>query len=217
MKLNVLLFTICISVVIAIYLQLTGHSYFGTLKAITTILIILIPLSLSENIDKPFAKVMIVGLVFCLVGDIVLLEEARFVYGLLAFLIAHLLFCYGFYFKNKQRIKFISLIPYALIGISYFMFLHSSLGAIAIPVAVYISVIVFMSWLATELYFSSKNKSHLAILIGAILFLISDSTLAFNKFIGEFNYSSIMILGTYWLAITLFAYSTVAAVKKVNS
>ncbi len=213
MKVKLILSAISLSAIIAITFQLIGHSYFGLLKAITTILIIQIVLShapLNESVTKRFRKVILIGLIFCLIGDVVLLEEAQFIYGLLAFLAAHLLFCYGFYDQNSSQLGFISLALFALIGVSYFVFLLPNLGGLAIPVAVYILVIVCMSWLATEMYLSNKSTSSLAIFVGAILFLISDATLAYNKFVGEFSYSSVAILSTYWLAITLFAYSTVA-------
>jgi len=197
----------------AIFCEIVGSDFYGYLKALTTILIIQLPLLFADNKDKRFRNIIVIGLVFCLVGDIILLYQEMFIYGLIAFLIAHLLFCYAFYSHNNNKLSFIPLIPFALIGVSYYLFLLSNLGQIAIPVAIYISVIIMMSWLAAELYLADKNSKHLTIFVGAVLFLASDSILAFNKFITPFEFSGLFILLTYWMAITLFACSTV----RVNS
>lgn len=215
MKFKILITVICFSAALAIYSELMGSGHFGYLKALTTILIIQLPILFSDKEDKQFRNLIITGLVFCLCGDIILLNPKMFIYGLIAFLIAHLIFCYTFYQRNQNRFSFIYLIPFVLIGATYFWFLLPNLGSIAIPVAVYISVIVLMSWLAAELYRTEKSSRHFAIFIGAILFLVSDSILAFNKFVTPFDYSGLLILSTYWVAIGLFALSTVRKNKKV--
>jgi uncharacterized membrane protein YhhN len=217
MKLIRLYSLIFSSAIAAIYSQLIGSELYNYLKPITTILIILLVILFAERKEGHFYKLIFTGLVFCLVGDILLLDDSRFILGLIAFLIAHLIFSYAFYSRNKAsdkpRIRFISLLPFLFIGGGYYLYLLPNLGSIEIPVAVYISVIVLMSWQAAELYIGHKSRAHLAILSGARFFLISDSVLAFNKFVNGFEYSSVAILLTYWLAITLFAYSTLAAIK----
>lgn len=215
MKFKLLGISILLSALAAIYCEINGSDFYGYLKALTTVLIILLPILFSEKEDEQYRNLIIIGLVFCLIGDIILLNPEMFIYGLIAFLIAHLIFCYTFYRHNKKRPSIILLIPFALIGVTYYWFLLPSLGNIAIPVAVYISVIVLMSWLAAELYRTEKSSRHFAIFIGAILFLVSDSILAFNKFVTPFDYSGLLILSTYWLAIGLFALSTVRENKKV--
>ncbi len=215
MKFKLLGISILLSALAAIYCEIIGSDFYGYLKALTTVLIILLPILFSDKEDKQYRNPIITGLVFCLCGDVILLNPKMFIYGLIAFLIAHLIFCYTFYRHNKKRLSMILLIPFALIGVTYYWFLLPNLGNIAIPVAVYISVIVLMSWLAADWYFSDKGSKHLAVFIGAVLFLVSDSILAFNKFVTPFDYSGLLILSTYWLAISLFALSTVRENKKV--
>ncbi len=215
MKFKLLGISILLSALAAIYCEIIGSDFYGYLKALTTVLIILLPILFSDKEDKQYRNPIITGLVFCLCGDIILLNPKMFIYGLIAFLIAHLIFCYTFYQRNQKRFSVIYLIPFVLIGATHYWFLLPNLGSIAIPVAVYISVIVLMSWLAAELYRTEKSSRHFAIFIGAILFLVSDSILAFNKFVTPFDYSGLLILSTYWLAISLFALSTVRENKKV--
>ncbi|WP_084060309.1 lysoplasmalogenase family protein [Cellulophaga tyrosinoxydans] len=54
-----------------------------------------------------------------------------------------------------------------------------------------------------------KEYGFLLISIGACLFLVSDSILAYAKFIHNFSLSPILVLGTYWTAITLISLSTI--------
>ncbi|MBV1922819.1 MAG: lysoplasmalogenase, partial [Flavobacteriaceae bacterium] len=146
----------------------------------------------------------------CLIGDVFLLDDAYFIAGLASFLIGHLVFTYAFLslkgFQKKYGIFGILL----FIGLVYFFYLKPSLGEITIPVGIYILVIVLMNWQALSLYSNEKNKAFLMISIGAILFLISDSILAFDKFKEPFSLAGILILSTYWTAISMFAYSVIS-------
>ena len=58
-----------------------------------------------------------------------------------------------------------------------------------------------------------NKKAALWIMMGAILFVTSDSILAFNKFFSSFNYAGLIIMFTYGLA-QLFI--TEGAVKYIN-
>ena len=60
-----------------------------------------------------------------------------------------------------------------------------------------------------------KNKKAAAwLMTGAILFVSSDSLLAFNKFFSAFNYAGLIIMLTYGVAQLLI---TEGAVKYINS
>ncbi len=216
MRIKALLVSIVVCASIAIYFQIVDHEYFGLFKALTTTQVILMPIFFAAGVNHIFRRIVILGLIFCLLGDILLLQDFRFVQGLIAFLFGHLLFCYAFYYQNKNKLKAISLIILLIIGAIYYFYLFSSLNDLAIPVAIYILVIVTMSWLAVELYWRDKSVANLTVAVGAILFLLSDATLAWNKFVATFDYSSLAILATYWLAITLFAYSTVLSKNLVK-
>jgi len=48
-------------------------------------------------------------------------------------------------------------------------------------------------------------------LIGALLFLISDSALGLRKFVGAYSGAQGLILSTYWAAIACIAWSAQAA------
>jgi len=205
---------IIISALSAIYSQYSGNlDLYNYLKGLTTILIVLVPILFLKTSSK-YKNLIIFGLLFCLIGDIFLLDDAYFIAGLASFLIGHLIFTYALFnlkgFQKKYGIFSVLL----LIGLAYFMYLRPSLGEITIPVGIYILVIVLMNWQAISLYAIEKNKTFFIISIGAILFLISDSILAYDKFKEPFSLAGILILSTYWLAISMFAYSTLSIKNK---
>lgn len=196
----------------AIIILLSGLSaifsyYFGSdmmfyiLKPLTTILILLFALFHGHQSEKDILKVTVYGLLFCLLGDILLLKDSFFAFGLVAFLIAHILFIISFVkidgFKNYFK-PFILLIASA--G-AFYAFLYPSLEVLAIPVLIYVLCITLMAWQGIGLYIWKKKKPFLYILLGAILFMISDSIIALNKFVYAFDLSKLIILSTYWTAI----------------
>ncbi|MBH46109.1 MAG: hypothetical protein CMC93_05790 [Flavobacteriaceae bacterium] len=46
-----------------------------------------------------------------------------------------------------------------------------------------------------------------------VLFLLSDAILALDKFYIPFAYSGVLILSTYWIAITIIAFSGSSEMK----
>ena len=67
---------------------------------------------------------MIAGLVFALLGDVLLLKEAYFTYGLGAFLIAHLFFTYAFVGIDGFQTNLAVLGGLLVIALLYFRFLY---------------------------------------------------------------------------------------------
>ncbi len=63
-----------------------------------------------------------------------------------------------------------------------------------------ILVILIMSCLARDLYLQLELPQTLFAACGAILFLISDALLAWNRFRMKFKSAQFLILGTYYVA-----------------
>ena len=75
------------------------------------------------------------------------------------------------------------------------------------PVLVYELVIVTMAWRATARWAATREVGALLALVGAILFVVSDSALAINRFVGKYKAAQALILGTYFCAQWLIALS----------
>ena len=148
-----------------------------------------------------------IALFFSWVGDVLLLLEDTdpifFLLGLLAFLVA--LVFYIVFFHNIRMREFIrgnALL--LLVAIVYYGVLISILspflGNLILPVRIYGVVLSFMLLLAMHMIFSKNKKAGVWMMAGAILFVISDSLLAFNKFYATIDYAGIVIMFAYGLA-----------------
>jgi uncharacterized membrane protein YhhN len=160
------------------------------------------------------------ALFFSWMGDIFLLFEERgsnfFLFGLSAFLVAQVFYIVFFHnIRTREYIRGNALL--LLLVIVYYSILISVLspylGNMKLPVRIYGVVLSFMLMLALHTMLGKNKKAALWMTMGAILFVTSDSLLAFNKFFSSFNYAGIIIMLTYGLAQLLI---TVGAVKYIN-
>nr|WP_042354145.1 lysoplasmalogenase [Bacillus rubiinfantis] len=159
-------------------------------------------LSISQN-KTPFSRLILIGLIFSMCGDGLIYW---FVAGLSSFLLGHIFYGFGFVKKwNFSMIRFLTVFLIAtyafLIGSAIITALqqHGNTDLI-IPVIAYMVVISSMAWLAIM----TGNKWASA---GSILFVISDSILAWNMFVSPITYSDTLIMVTYYTAQFLIAHS----------
>ncbi len=179
---------------------------FYIFKPLTMVLICLTAI-LGGNELTVYMVMIIVGLVCSLAGDIFLmLPTDQFLPGLIAFLFAHL--CYITAFASGiNSLSWWPLIPLIVWGIVFYLFISSSLGKLKIPVIFYIVIILAMTWLAWERWIQTGQIETLLVLIGAVLFAISDTILAVNRFKGAFKLYRALNLVTYFAAQWLIASS----------
>jgi len=204
-----------VSGLFAIHFDLVDFSIgFYCTKPLTTLLILTLPLRFPHDQLKAYKKTVLLGLLFCLIGDSFLLFESFFLYGLTSFLVGHLCFLYAF--VKQQEFQW-PLVPGIFLGsiASTILFLcYENLGALLLPVLVYIGVILIMSWQGIALQRQNKHFTFRYVGWAVGLFLFSDAVLALNKFYTPFAYSGVLILGTYWLAVSLIALSASKATKE---
>ena len=154
------------------------------------------------------------GLGFSALGDVLLkLPFQLFVFGLGAFLIAHLLYIVGFVLRSRALAP-VRAIPFVAWCGGMFLWMKPGLGEMLIPVALYVAVIGTMLWRAAALY-HSDDPSTRWVLAGAVIFAMSDSILAVNRFIEPFDAASYLIMVTYWGGQLCLALSTKPQWKKV--
>ncbi|WP_075343416.1 lysoplasmalogenase [Tenacibaculum agarivorans] len=206
MIITVFSIVISISAILAIYFRQQNSPLFNVFKPLTTILIII--LSLYVNTGAIYGWIVSIGLFFSLLGDILLLKKEWFVYGLGAFLLAHIIFTYAFTslfgFQYKEIIILVMLLS---MGIVYYRFLYPSLKELAIPVALYFLAIIIMNWQAISLSFVENRLVFYMLGFGSVLFTFSDAIIAYDKFIKEFKTAEILILSTYWISIFIICMS----------
>jgi uncharacterized membrane protein YhhN len=151
-----------------------------------------------------------------LAGDTLLLKEAYFIWGLVAFLMAHL--CFSFSFMSLGGFKFY-LIPLLLLlvfGISYYWMLYDGLQALKIPVLIYLIVILFMGWQGISLRIWKNELPYTLVFAAVLLFITSDALLAWAKFKASFHWDGVLILSTYWISIFSIGLASTIEQKKPN-
>jgi uncharacterized membrane protein YhhN len=176
-------------------------------KPLTMIMVISLAFERVTILPSVYGTLILSGLCLSLLGDIFLMLPARYFRpGLLAFLAAQVLYMLAF----RHGIKLFSFSP-LLIILAYaglvFLFLYRSLGKYRWPVLFYVLAISAMAWLAVNRHLGLLERSSLLAMIGALLFLFSDSVNAVNRFKKPFGLAQFLILGTYFAAQLLFALS----------
>jgi uncharacterized membrane protein YhhN len=171
------------------------------------------------NMKVGFNRLVFAGLIFSLIGDVLLLYSVSdvflFLYGLVSFLIAHILYSYAFFrdFKNKpQESKYFGHLMLFLMGVfsmSYYSIIRDYLNDFRIPVLAYIFVISIMAILAGYRYRRVNLLSFRLICFGAIFFVISDAALAYMKFVEPYTFAGILIMSTYMIAQFLITLGTI--------
>ena len=185
-----------------LYILIENHSTFLTEVIIKGLIIPVLIFIFIVNI-KPFKNLltglMFSGLLFSWAGDVVL--QFTFIPGLACFLIAQLMYLTAFQMTPGKNIipghRLYLLIPVVLYGIGLIWYLYNDLAAMRIPVILYAVVILSMVGAAINRLGKVNKSSYYLVLTGAVLFLISDSAIAVNKFTYKFELSSIVIMSTY--------------------
>ena len=92
------------------------------------------------------------------------------------------------------------MLPVIIYGVVLVSYLYSDLNDMRLPVILYAIVILTMLTGAINRIDKVKKGSYYLVLFGAILFVISDSSIAVNKFSHHFESSGFVIMSTYIVA-----------------
>ena len=155
---------------------------------------------------------ILIGMVFCLFGDIFLMGPDKFFLpGLVSFLIGHIFFIAGFgQVLPKTEFIFPGLLVLGIvIFVSVQIFIEISNGLksksqtqMKRPVAVYSIVISIMLYAAFLTLMEREWDYKAAILVsfGALFFYISDVLNAWMRFVGSIKWGRVKVMITYHLA-----------------
>ncbi len=177
-------------------------------KPLTTALILVLALATPSPVSSAYQTFVVVGLLFSLAGDVFLmLPSDRFVAGLASFLIAHLFYIAAFHPAAGSAISAVALLPFLLYGAALLRVLWPHLGRLGGPVLLYAATLLVMGWQAAEQHLALHTTATLAALVGAALFVVSDSLLAYNRFVRPFRAAQPAVLSTYFIAQWLIALS----------
>ncbi|MFQ3213904.1 MAG: putative membrane protein YhhN [Marivirga sp.] len=164
--------------------------------------------------DEKWVRHVTLALAFSWIGDITLmfthLSFMLFLAGLSAFLVAHIIYVIAYIratSHNKIQIKF-SIVPIVLL--LYFILTASQIipyvaSIIQIPIGVYGFTLFVMASVAWYRKGQTNSLSFQWVFVGALLFIVSDSLLAINRFAETLPYANIAVMTTYiaaqWLLV----------------
>ena len=177
-------------------------------KPTTMLLIIVLAVVGKDLAPSRYANLVLIGLVCSLAGDIFLmLPSDQFIPGLVSFLIAHLFYIAAFRSGIAGFGPVWLAVPFFAYGLGAFWILLPGLGGLRLPLIAYLVVILTMSWQAAVRWNATRDRSCLSAFLGALLFVVSDSLIAYNRFHTRFYLAEALIMSTYFPAQWLIAYS----------
>jgi uncharacterized membrane protein YhhN len=96
-------------------------------------------------------------------------------------------------------------VPVILYGMGILWLLYEGLGDMKLPVTTYTVVIMTMLLAAINREMKVNRQSYLLVLAGAVIFVVSDSILAINKFAQPFELGRMASMTSYITAQYLIA------------
>lgn len=165
---------------------------------------------------KKFCIIMVVGLFFAMLGDILL--EIEFVVGAALFAVGHIFYFVAYCTLQKFEVK--NLIPSACI------FVPSALIILLVPIfdfggifmqvvcLIYALIISLMVGKSISNLINHKSLLNIILVVGSCLFFFSDFMLVFNVFADVPRIFGILCLATYYPAEIILAMSPNFANKK---
>ena len=164
-------------------------------------------LSQTNKAASSLKKWIVLALGFSWAGDILLMFQQKdplfFLLGLSSFLVAHLFYILFFHrvrVREKVKGNVWLLLIVAVYYVALIAFLSPYLGDMKLPVRIYGIVISFMLMLALHMFLIKQKVVGKLMVAGAVLFIMSDSILAINKFYHPFEVAGLAIMLTYGMA-----------------
>lgn len=188
-----------------VYIFLIPHEPVGlkiAMKLIPMLLIIVYAATNMSYVSPRYKKIIVVGLIVSMVADGVIYW---FMAGLVTFFIAHILYVVAFRTASRKSVPLVAAIPLLLYGMLMIVWIAGPQlvsGEVVLGVAIiaYITVITLMGWMAI------RTRLPLVI-IGALLFIASDSFLAIDRFVVALPAREALVMITYYAAQVFFAAS----------
>lgn len=183
-------------------LNVVGNGMHSPLLAnITKPFLVLLLLGSYFVAASPISRLILAALLLSWLGDVLLIFQSKdslfFMAGLASFLLAHVFYILYFVRRLRNEGKKVRLITVLLAAAYLFFvlsFLWNGLGELMTPVLVYMFAIGTMLVLALN---TKEIVGGKYFMVGAILFAISDSLLALNKFYEPFFLAGALIMATY--------------------
>jgi len=166
-------------------------------------LFVLAAVSIDAN-DTAARGWLVAALVFCIAGDVFLmLPRDAFVPGLASFAVAQVLFTVSFAVGDVSAMRLVvALVLVAVTSLVLARRFISALrrlnqGSLIPPIVIYMTVI-------SAMVISAIASGNVFGIVGAVLFMVSDSLIAEERFVQQRRWQRLTIIVTYHLALAGF-------------
>ena len=172
------------------------------MKLVPMALLILFALVTKPMFSTTYKRIIIGGLFVCMIADGVIYW---FIPGLITFFIGHVFYIFSFRHALRKPMPKWAAFLLLLYGIGMAFWISGSQfieGEILLAIAIiaYIIIISTMGWMAV------RTRLPLVI-IGAVLFIFSDSVLAVDRFVYDIPYRDAFVMISYYGAQVFIAAS----------
>ena len=186
------------------------------LKGLAALMFVIIGyLGFSKVSSDAMGKKLLIGLVFGMIGDIILnlrfvlkeIGQKVFLVGILAFLIGHILYLAALIPLTEHLIMDIVIGAVIAVALLAYIFMTMEVKiAFKIFGVFYLGAVIIMTVIAVHLAIVTGNTHDIIYAIGAVLFTASDIVLIFNTFSGTTKFSlRITNLSLYYIGQLLIA------------
>lgn len=194
-------FIYCLAALLNIYFVYTNNTLLIHITKPVLMPLLMATVFAETGLRDIFSKLFFVALIFSWLGDIVLMSDDFFIWGLVCFLIAHLFYIiYILRIKGpKGLIQFQPLfaIPILVYWLLLAALLNDFLDALKIPVFIYGAIICSVWVIALNLFWKIDKKVAALFFFGSFQFVLSDSILAINRFVYPFDILPALVMITY--------------------
>ncbi len=149
-------------------------------------------------------KILLLALIFCWLGDVLLIPDSKKIFktGVFAFLLGHFAFIALFIFLGFEKIYFATALA-VFLGVGIFIYrwlipkVQASTPSLVFPVKFYLGVVSLMVCFAAS---TAGLFSKPTLFAGALLFYLSDLSVALDRFVNPAGYHKLWGLPLYYSA-----------------
>ena len=191
------------------------------LKGSASLMFVLLGYYAYTHTNNAFNKTFLIGLIFGMIGDILLnlrhvfpkYNQKIFLVGILAFLIGHILYLVALIPQARHVWIWYCIISGVILAALFLLYVFKTMDvklAFKIFGVFYIGAVFIMTCIAVGIAIFTPSKRSIIYAIGAVLFTLSDIVLIFNTFSGTNKLSyritnlSLYYIGQILIALSMF-------------
>ncbi|XP_050703435.1 uncharacterized protein DDB_G0271670-like [Eriocheir sinensis] len=156
-------------------------------------------MSLGE--EYTYSRRILLGLIFSVIGDALLIWEDFFLHGLGSFLVAQIFYISAFGFTPFNI--YAAGVTYALMGVGVGVLMPGTEGVVSVGMPVYTFCLMTMVWRAVarvQFFEELWTWTKLCSCVGGVLFAVSDCLIGMNAFCCVVPYGQALIMVSYYAA-----------------